>query len=43
MKGLELVRELEGELERLVHVDLALVGVVAAILVLVARPRHVKV
>jgi len=33
MSGLDLVRELEGELEGLAHVALALVGVVRAILV----------
>ena len=41
MRGLDLSRELEGELERLAHVELALMGVVGTIRVLAAK--HVKV
>ena len=41
IRGLDLSRELEGELERLAHVELALMGVVGTIRVLAAK--HVKV
>lgn len=43
MKGLDLIGELEGELKRLAHVDLALVGIVKGDTCgLTVNPKYVK-
>ena len=42
-RGLDLIRELEGELERLAHVELALAVIFRTIRVLARAPKHVHV